>query len=190
MLPSTVTFYLDPGPCTVDEHVKVRRSCLDWDEGERRRLFTTAVDRVRSLCGISESTASASIAKMQDKSEEEYRGVVSSLFEELSPAVPESEEKHPPRYKDTIMPKRGVAATANVGMAACSSGAAHPHATHINTAEGAANDLSMRESSKQSVSRCFFPSLLVGGDGAGSGGKEVRKHPKLENGGAALPTRV
>ncbi|TPP48943.1 hypothetical protein CGC20_26810 [Leishmania donovani] len=185
MLPSTVTFYIDPDPCTVDEHVKVRRLCLDWDEGERRRLFTSAVDRVRSLCGISESTASASIAKMQDKSEEEYRKVVSSLFEELSPAVPESEEKHPPCHKDKSIPERGVAATASVGVAARSAGAAHPPATRIDTAEGAANDLNMRESSKQSASRRFSSSLLVGGDGAGSGGKEVRKHPKLENGGTA-----
>ncbi|CAG9575097.1 conserved hypothetical protein [Leishmania major strain Friedlin] len=185
MLPSTVTLYLDPNPCTVGERVKVRRLCLDWDEGERRRIFTTAVDRVRSLCGISESTGSASIAKMQDKSEEECRKVVSSLFEELSPAMPKSEDTHPPRRKDTTMPKRGVATTASVGMAARSSGAAHPHATHIDTAEGAANGLSMRERSKQSASQCFFPNLLVSSDGAGSGSKEVRKHPKLENGGAA-----
>ncbi|CBZ27653.1 conserved hypothetical protein [Leishmania mexicana MHOM/GT/2001/U1103] len=186
MLPSTVAFYLDPNPCTFDEHVKVRRLCLNWDEGERRRLFTTAADRVRSLCGISESTASASIAKMQDKSEEEYRKVVSSLFEELSPSVPESEESYPPCHEDKTMPRHDAAAMVSVGAAAGSSGAAHSPATHIDTAEGAASDPSMRESLKHSISRRFFPSFPIGGDGADSGGKVVRKHPRLENGGTAV----
>ncbi|GET89178.1 hypothetical protein, conserved [Leishmania tarentolae] len=183
LLPSTVTFYVDPNPCTFDEHLKVRRLCLNWDEGEHRRLFTTAVERVRSLCGVSESTASASITKMQDKSKEAYHRVVCSLFEELSPTVTEYDEWHPPCYDGNAVPNPGVAASISVGVTARSAGAAHPPTTRIGTAEDAADDLNMRESSRQSGSQRCFCSLSVSADS--DEGKGVCKYQNTENGDIA-----
>ncbi|AIN98949.1 hypothetical protein LPMP_250860 [Leishmania panamensis] len=178
------TFYLDPDPCTLAEHLKVRRLCLSWDEGERRRLFTTATERVCSLCGKSESAASAFITELQEQSEEKHRNAMFSLFEELSPTMFEYEEQHSARYRDSSEPKRVAAAISSVGMAANSSGAAHPPATQVDSAEDAAEYLSMGESTNQSASRRPLSRIPDSGGGAGSGSKEAHKHPRLEKAGA------
>jgi hypothetical protein len=95
-LPSSVTFYFDPDPCTADEYAKVRRMCLGWDEGEREHLFQWAIHRVESLCKQSDSTATESLMELQEMSEEEHRRDVCSQFDVLGPGVQSYEAQHSP----------------------------------------------------------------------------------------------
>lgn len=95
-LPSSVTFYFDPDPCTADEYVKVRRMCLGWDEGEREHLFQLATYRVECMCKQNDTTAMENLAEMQVQSEEEHRREVGHQFDVLGPSVPGYEAQHSP----------------------------------------------------------------------------------------------
>ncbi|KAL7701668.1 hypothetical protein NQL31_004911 [Lotmaria passim] len=101
-LPSSVTFYFDPDPCTADEYVKVRRMCLGWDEGEKEHLFQSAVDRVTCLCKESDDTATESLTEMQLMSEEQHRRDVERQFDVLGPGVPAYEAQHSPHSKEYV----------------------------------------------------------------------------------------
>ncbi|KAG5477480.1 hypothetical protein CUR178_05184 [Leishmania enriettii] len=175
-LPNPVTFYIDPDPCSLSEYFKVRRLCLDWDEGERGRLFTTAEERVRSLCGKSKSDASESIAEMQDQSEEEYRNSVSFLFEELSPALPDFEEEYSPRSgKDA--PESCFTAIRSVEKDAGSSGVAQQPSKDLDPSDGAAIRLKVAKNSRKSISRHLRSNTLRKTGGLARMGT-TRKRPR------------
>ncbi|KAG5476953.1 hypothetical protein LSCM1_05286 [Leishmania martiniquensis] len=181
-LPSAVTFYLDPDPCAFSEYVRVRRACLDWDEGERQRLFTTAVERVRSLCGKSETAASESIAGLQDQSEEEYRNAVSSLFEELSPAVPERESRFT-RSSRNDGPESCSTAISSLERTTCSSCAAKRTSTHLDPNDVTTSDPKTVKSSKPPISRRLLPNVIRKGSNP-AGVRKIQKQPRLEKGAA------
>lgn len=171
VLPCAVTFYLDPDPCTPEEYAKLRRTCLGWNEGERERLFSSAMARVRALCGASESTASDSIASVQDQSEKDYREYVFSQFEELAPVMADYESRSLPH-------------TVNNGnsCSAGSPGAAYARSSHNDAAEGAATDPSVAASNKVPISSRLLPSFFGNG---GAAEKDAYKHPRYENGEVA-----
>ncbi|KAK7200367.1 hypothetical protein NESM_000090700 [Novymonas esmeraldas] len=179
-LPSAISFHLDPDPCSAEEYTKIRRTCLNWDEGERGRVFASAAARVRSLCGQSESAASESIAEVQDQSAEEYGMAVSSLFEELSPAMPEYESQRSPHNHDNNGPVHNGAGGGGRGAGA----AAYPRAVHVDAADRAAHDVALEAAvTKAPLNQRLLPVLLTGtGDGAA---KDAYKHPRLENADAA-----
>ncbi|KAG5477214.1 hypothetical protein LSCM4_04432 [Leishmania orientalis] len=175
-LPSPVTFYIDPDPCSLNEYFKVRRLCLDWDEGERGRLFTTAVERVRSLCGKSESDASGSIAGMQDQSEEEYRNAVSSLFEELSPALPDCDEEYTLNSRKDA-PESCSTAISSVEKDAGSFGAAQQPSKDLDPSDGADSRPKVAKNSKKPISRHLRPKTLRKAGGLPRMGT-TRRHPR------------
>ncbi|KAG5502817.1 hypothetical protein JKF63_04585 [Porcisia hertigi] len=133
-MPHAATFYPDPDPCSLHNYANIRRVCFSWDEGERERLFTGAVWRVRSLCGESQSTASGSIAEVQDQSIEEHRKAVSSLFEKLSPAFPEYEALHS-SHQTVNDSECSTSVVSSVEMAVNHSGAPYPSPEHVDGIE-------------------------------------------------------
>ncbi|KPI88340.1 hypothetical protein ABL78_2579 [Leptomonas seymouri] len=101
--PSSVPFYFDPDPCTVDEYEKVRRMCLSWDEGEREHLFQWAANRIQCLCKPSDRAASDSLTEQQEQSEEEHRRSIGHQFDVLGPSVQSYERENSPHSRECVV---------------------------------------------------------------------------------------